>query len=215
MAGTLRIKAPTISNLRDPVDKDYVDTTTPSISYGGWGDADVTHFGDYLSTYPRASLNNAVNFASLASGSQYAYLMKATRAFTSTGVRFVTGATSGTSGNTVTVTLYTGASQSSMTLRHTATAPFTTTSTMVQVSWGASPVIAVGWVALVFTVTAAGGTPPRLMTLSSNNAAGTTFLNPATGSYMAASRASTTLSNPMDFTTGWSSSALPPWIAMY
>jgi hypothetical protein len=215
MAGTIRIKAPTISNLRDPIDKDYVDTTTPAISYGGWGDGDVSHFSDLLSTYPRASLNNAINFASFAASNQYVYLMKVTRAFTSTGVRFVTGATSGTTGNTVTATLYTGTTQASMTLRHTATAPFTTTSTMVQVAWGASPVIAVGWIAIVFTCTAAGGTPPRIMTLGNNNAAGASFLNPAAGSYMVASRASTTLSNPMDFTTGWTTGALPPWIAMY
>lgn len=201
----------------DATSKTYVDTTTPAVNFSGFntpGDKDA--FGDLLATMTRLQLNNAINFASMAAGNQYAYLCKAGRGFGTTGGRYVTGATSGTTGNTVSLSLYSGASQASMALRATVAAAFTTTSALVQAAWGALNAVPDGhWVAFVFTCTAAGGTPPRLMTPGSNNAAGASFLNPATGSYTVCTRASTSLPGTLDFTTGWTTGALPAYVAAY
>jgi hypothetical protein len=193
--------------------------TTPStatVDYGGWGSADAQAFGDLVSTMPRATLNNAVNYASLRPGNQYAYLIPVTAPFPSTGARYVPSGSSGTSGNAVTVTAYAGASQAAMRrLTAPAPAPFAAAGSKVDAPWGAAAQVVPNWLALVFTCTAAGTTPPRLTTPSANNAAGPAFLNPAAGAATALARAGTALPDVMDFTTGWGASALPAWLSAF
>ncbi|GAB3151761.1 hypothetical protein [Amycolatopsis sp. NPDC004378] len=185
-------------------------------TFGGWGEADAQAFGDLVSTMPRSALNAAVNFASLRAGNQYAYLIPVTAAFSSTGTRYVTSSSSGTAGNSVTVTAYSGPSQGALTrISSPAAAPFTTAGAKVDVAWGAAAAVTPNWLALVFTCTAAGATPPRLTTPSANNVAGAGFLNPAPGAYTALTRAATTLPDVMDFTTGWSTTALPAWLSAF
>lgn len=190
--------------------------STANASFGGWGGADVQAFGDYVSTLPRAALNNGVNFFSLQPGWQYLFLIPVTEAFTSTGCRFVTGATSGIAGAAVTVTAYNGAATGALArVTNPVPAPFTATASYTQVPWGSGAVIEPGWLAIVFTCTAVGATPPRIMTPAANNAAGSGFLNPGVGVRMAAARTSAVLPDVLDVTAGWTPWALPAWLSAY
>ena len=186
------------------------------VSFGGWGGADAQAFGDLVSTLPRTALNNAINHFSLQAGFQYLFLIPVTAEFVSTGIRYVTGLTSGITGATVTVTAYTGTTTAALTrVTNPAPAPFTAVSSFTQVAWPSAAQIQPNWLAIVFTCTAVGATPPRLMTPAANNAAGSGFLNPGVGIRMAASRISTALPDMLDVTSGWNPWALPTWLAAY
>ena len=201
--------------------KNYTDTTTSGISYGGWGDGDVDVYGDLVSTFPRSHFmllgaatggTAATNVQSISSGNQNTYLFYVKRAFTATGFRYVTGSSSATSGNTVTATLYTGTTLGSMSLQTTVSAPFTTTSTFTQVAWGSTYTIPVGWVAIVFTCTA--GTTPKFAAVFGQPYGGA-FTNPSTSNEVSLVRTSASLPSTMDFTTSWSANNIQPWLAMY
>jgi hypothetical protein len=153
------------------------------------------------------------SFGSVAGNQQTSYYLPVTRAFTSTGIRYVTGSSSGT-GNTVTVSIYTGVSLASMTLQKTVTAPFSTTSTLTQVAWGSAVSVPVGLVAIVFTASAVSATPGRIATPPNVNGQ-TNMASPTVTNAVGASRASSTLSSTMDFTTGWTVHTLQPWLSLY
>jgi hypothetical protein len=216
-----------VSHVLDPAvstdgsTKNYTDTTTSAIYYGGWGDADSDVYGDLLSTFPRnyfmllgaATGGTATtNVQSISSGNQNAYLWYNRRAFTSTGFRYVTGSSSATSGNTVTATIYTGTSLAAMVLQTTVAAPFTTTSTFTQVGWGSSVSVPVGWVAVVFTCTA--GATPKFAAVFAQPYGGT-FTNPSGTAAVSIARTSASLPSTLDFTSGWSANTIQPWLAMY
>jgi hypothetical protein len=213
------IPDPTVA--QNPATKNYTDTSTAGLAYGGWGDGDQDVFGDLLSTYPRSHFQllgaatggtAATNVQSITSGNQDAFFFYNKRAFTSTGFRFVTGSSSATSGNTVTATIYTGTSLGAMALQKTVSAPFTTTSTFTQVAWGSSVSVPVGWVAVVFTCTA--GTTPKFAAIFAQPYPAS-FINPTTTNVTTLVRTSSSLPATMDFTTGWSTNTIAPWLALY
>jgi hypothetical protein len=214
-----------ITNLPDPTvaqnaaTKNYTDTTTAGISYGGWGDGDSDLFGDLLSTFPRTLMQfvptaNHLSIGSVAGNTQQAFLFYNKRAFTSTGIRYLTGGTA-QSGQTTTATVFAGASLGSLALLKTVSVAFSATNSLVQTAWGSSAAVPVGWVAVVFTSNTNVAAPAQLMTAGQVNPGGTGFTAPSGTQYVVAQRSGTTLANPTDFTTGWTSEALVPWISLY
>jgi hypothetical protein len=202
---------------QNPTSKNYVDTTCAAIAQGGWDDADQALYADLLSTFPRVMYEFGTpafaSFGSIAGNQQTSYYLPVTRAFTSTGIRYVTGSSSGT-GNSVTISIYTGVSLASMVLQKTVTGSFGTVSTLTQVAWGSAVAVPVGFVAIVFTASAVSGTPGRIATPPNVNGQ-TNMASPTVTNSVGATRASATLSSPMDFTTGWTVHTLQPWISLY
>lgn len=206
--------------------RDFVETNSAGLEYGGWGAGDLELFGDKASMFQRALLlNSAGGFKSLGINAgasavpmQHAYVIPVKRSMSITGVRYVTGTGSGTTGNTVTVTAYTGTSLAAMTKGLTVAAPFTTAATFTQVPFGSSMTVPPGYLVLVFTVTAINSTasPPRMATNSAVAYGGVGLLAPAAGQSLAIYRlASSALPTTLDFTTGWTGDQLPPWMAAY
>lgn len=202
---------------QNPATKNYVDTTAATIQYGGWGDSDQAIYGDLLSTFPRSMYQfgtpAGASFGSIAGNQQTSYYLYANRAFSSTGIRYCTASTSGTS-NTVTISIYTGTSLAAMTLQKTVTGVFSTTSTFVQTAWGSAVAIPVGYVALVFTASAVTSTGGKIATPPNVNGI-TNMSSPTVTNSIGAVRAGTTLPTTMDFTSGWSGNTLQPWLSIY
>lgn len=204
---------------QNPASKNYVDTTTATLVYGGWGAGDFDLYADLLSTYPRTLLQfiptaNHMSIGSVAGNTQQAILFRIKRAASSTGVRYVTGQAA-QSGQTTTVSLYSGTTPASMTLLATVTAPFSALNTLVQVAWGSAQALPVGYAAIMFTSNTNVAAPAQLLTPGQVNPAGTGFTAPTASQFTIAQRAGTALTTPMDFTTGWTTEALLPWISIY
>jgi hypothetical protein len=204
---------------QNPASKNYVDITTAGLSYGGWGDGDSDVFADLLSTYSRSLMQfiptaNHMSIGTVTGNTQQALLFKNKRAFTSTGVRYLTGATA-QSAQTTTVSIFTGTSLGAMVPQATVSAPFSALSSLVQVAWGSSIPVPVGFVAIVFTANTAVSTAAQLMTPGQVNPGGAGFTAPSSTQFQIAQRSGQTLANPTDFTTGWTGEALLPWTSIY
>lgn len=210
---------PDPAGAQNPASKNYVDTSTAAIDYGGWGAGDSALYGDFVSTYPRTLFQfvptaNHMSIGSVAGNTQQAIMFKVRRAFSSTGLRYVTGQAA-QSGQTTTATLYAGTTPASMALLATVSVPFSALSSLVQVAWGSAQAVGVGYAAVVFTSNTNVAAPAQLMTPGQVNPAGTAYVAPTASQFTIEQRAGTTLSNPMDFTTGWTTEALLPWISIY
>lgn len=206
------------ASVQDAATKNYVDTAVAGVGgassgSGGNSDSDQAVYGDFVSTMPRWAVQSSVNFQAMSASTQYAYSMKTTASFSSTGVRYATASTSILSGTTVTVSLWSGASQSSMSaLGSAVAAPFSTQSALVSVNWPLHNIVTAGWVTVLFTCTVTTGNGPRLVATPAFFAGA--FLNP-TGVSVASTRASTSLTSPINLTTGWAAQTVLPYVALF